>query len=72
VEPFHPVAAKPRRVMVLVAACALGILGTMGLSEGPGMALSIRNMERATARYPSFAIGIYYLYRSLIIPSAFF
>jgi len=34
--------------------------------------LSTRNMERATAKYPSFAIAIYYTYRDLIIPSAFF
>jgi len=44
----------------------------MGPSKGPGMMLSVRNMERSTARYPSFAIGIYYTYRSLIIPSALF
>jgi len=45
-------------------------LGTNGLSKGVGMKLITSNMERATARYPSFAIGIYYTHRSLIIPSA--
>ena len=34
--------------------------------------LRIRIMEKAAARNPSFAIGIYYMHRSLIIPSAFF
>jgi hypothetical protein len=70
VEPFHPVVANPIRVIGTVAACALGIFGTMGPSKGKGMMLTIRNMERATARYPSFAIAIYYRYRNLIIVSA--
>ena len=58
--------------MVSVIACALGIFGTIGSNRGPGVKLSTRNMERATAKYPSFAIAIYYTYRDLIIPSAFF
>ena len=69
-DPFHPLTANPRKMMGTVAACAFGILGTMGPSKGPGIMLSIRNIERATATYPIFAIAIYYRYRSLIIPSA--
>src|SRR2546422_3647709 len=72
VEPFHPLNANPLRVIVSVIARALGIFGTIVPSKGPGMTLSARNMERATARYPSFAMAVYYTYRNLIIPSALF
>jgi len=57
---------------VSVIACALGIFGTIGSNRGPGVKLSTRNMERATAKYPSFAMAIYYTYKNLIIPSALF